>query len=545
MRKVKTLFKAPFSAPDVVTKGISAPTDGLDAISPLADMDPKRAPILTNWVPRPGWVELRAGFQPWTQFVTSLPVETLMAYRAPTGEKLHAASGGKIFDVSTRGGASVLASGFLSSRWQYTNFQVPGGSHYIILGNGVDDAQIYNGSSYSNWSISGLPGGITTADIVNIYATKQRLWLVLVNSSVVAYMPTDAITGPIAGTQDLGDTWTKGGSLIAVVDWTIDGGEGPSSYVAFISSEGEVTLYQGTDPTNANAWSLVGTFALSPPIGYRCATRIGSDVGLITYAGLIPLSQALPYDPSADRSASLTSRIQNAMNQAVQSSSQNFGWQFITYPAQTLGLLNVPATENASQFQFAMNMLTGAWCQFQGWNANCFELYNQQLLFGDNAGNINLAYVGQTDWTSGLSATMQCAFNWFDDPGRLKRMTMLQPLMTTDGTATPSLSVDVDFATSAPSAPVTTSVSGGVWDSSLWDQDLWSSGITQFTSFLSVEAIGKALAVSMQVSLGASSSVSVFDVAEFDEATFDDYGPSQSVLQLNAWNAIMELGGFI
>ena len=44
MRKSKTVAKVSFLSPDVETKIIPSPTDGWDAISPLAEMDPKRAP---------------------------------------------------------------------------------------------------------------------------------------------------------------------------------------------------------------------------------------------------------------------------------------------------------------------------------------------------------------------------------------------------------------------------------------------------------------------------------------------------------------------
>src|SRR5882762_8651784 len=78
MRKTKTIEKVPFLAPDVVTKIIPAPTDGWDAISPLAEMDPKRAVILDNWVPRPGYVELRGGYAPYSSTLGTSEVETLM-----------------------------------------------------------------------------------------------------------------------------------------------------------------------------------------------------------------------------------------------------------------------------------------------------------------------------------------------------------------------------------------------------------------------------------------------------------------------------------
>src|SRR5215475_13037515 len=101
MRKTKSLAKAPFPLPDVATHVVPAPTEGWDAISPLAVMDPKRAPILVNWVPRTGWLELREGYEYWNFLHTDAAVETLMVWRGPSSEKMFAASDSHIFDVST------------------------------------------------------------------------------------------------------------------------------------------------------------------------------------------------------------------------------------------------------------------------------------------------------------------------------------------------------------------------------------------------------------------------------------------------------------
>ena len=127
--------KVPYLAPDVLTKVIPAPVEGWDAISPLAEMDPKRAPILQNWVPRPGYVELRAGFVPFSGG-GSTPVETLMVYRPAAGhQKMFAASSNTIYDVSAAGPSTSVFSGQANARWQYTNFASGGGVHVIQAAN--------------------------------------------------------------------------------------------------------------------------------------------------------------------------------------------------------------------------------------------------------------------------------------------------------------------------------------------------------------------------------------------------------------------------
>jgi hypothetical protein len=348
MRKAATSQKLTMPAPDVQTKIVPVPTDGWDAISPLANMDPKRAPILNNWIPRPGWVELRNGYFPWVLLNNlTFPVETLMVYRAQGNEKMFAASSGTIYDVSTTAVATSQVTGLNSARWQYVNFTPALGTTVIQCVNGVDTLRQYNGTSWSVPAITGLPNSLTTSAITNIHAQKRRLWYVLGNgsgggSTVAAFMPTDAITGAIAGTIDLGANWNKGGFLISITDWTIDGGNGPQDYMCFVSNRGQVSIFSGTDPTSSTTFTLVGTFDLSPPISLRCCTKIGSDVAVITQQGVIPLSQSLPFDPSAERSVSITARIQNAMANAAIVGINLFGWQLISFAPQQLAILNVP-----------------------------------------------------------------------------------------------------------------------------------------------------------------------------------------------------------
>lgn len=553
MRKVKNLAKSSFPAPDVVTKVVPAPTEGWDAISPLASMDPKRAPILTNWVPRPGWVELRSGYSPWSWIGSDTPVETLMVRRASGGERMFAAAGSGIFECTNLGQYNQVVSGLSSARWQYVNFTPALGTTVIQLCNGSDTLRQFDGTTWTAPAITGLPGGRNTTDIRNIYAQKRRLWYILGNgsgggSTVAAFMPADAITGAIAGTLDTGALWTKGGVMVAMSDWTVDGGNGPQDYAVFISSRGQASIYSGTDPTSANTWSLVGTFDIAPPISNRCMTKVGSDVGIITQQGVLPLSQALPFDPSTDRSVSITARIQNAMAEAAMQAVNNFGWQLISYPAQQLAVLNVPLVENQQQVQYVMNALTGAWCEFSGWNANCFEIYNNALYFGDNDGVVNLAYDGGLDGSAAIQADMQCAYNYFDDPGRTKRVTMVQPLLTAGGSITPTISVDEDFIVSSATAPLTILVGGAVWDTAIWDVAVWPNATVQVTNWLSVQAIGHALAVHMSVNVVTQSTVALgeWDLGMFDTAQFDQGASNIApVLQVNAFNAIMELGGFI
>lgn len=538
---------------DVAIKIIPAPIGGWDAISPLAAMEPKYAASIVNWVPRTGWLELRGGYNAWVQAITASPVNSLMVYRPNTGtQKLFAVSGTEIWDTSIYGTPALEVSGLSGDKFQYTNFTPSLGSNYLMCVNGVNTGiRTYDGT---NWAVQVITG-TSLNTFININIFKRRVWVIEPNSTIAYFLGTDAITGA-ATAQDLGPFMSKGGYLLAMGTWTVDGGNGPDDMGVFVTSQGQVIIYKGTDPSNANAWSLVGVFDLPTPIGRRCLRRIGSDLMLITIQGVIPLSQALPFDPAATRSVAVTNRIQNAMMLSAQNYVSNFGWELISFPQQGLVLLNIPQSEGATQIQYVMNALTGAWTTFNGWNANCFETFNDSLFFGDNTGNVNLAYAGGLDLVNPIRADVKCAFNYLDEPGRLKNTGMIRPLLVADGTLTPTIQIDVDFADSSPSAPVTVlTPTGALWDSSLWDAAVWSTGAAPVINWLSCTALGTALAVRMVVNLAGGGSAqaqaqdSVFDVGVFDTVVFDGNGATVRsgtgipVLQVNVFELSVEYGG--
>lgn len=545
--------KQPYFGHDVESKYIPAPTGGWDAISPLSAMEPKYAVTLDNIVPRPGWVEFRGGYNAWVQGLGS-PVETIMVYRpAGSEQRMFVASGTTIWETTEYGEALSAVTGLTSARWQYINFTPAGNVNYIYAVNGSDRPLLFNGSVWSNPTIT----GVTDSTLININIHKRRVWFVQANTTKAWYLPTDAIQGA-ALEFDLGALMSKGGTLLAMGTWTVDGGNGPDDLAVFITTRGQAIIYKGTDPSNANAWALVGVFNLAPALSNRCFGQMGSDLLIATLEGLLPASKALPFDPSGVRSVALTNRIQNAMLNAAQIGQNLFGWQIITFPKQSLLILNIPIQENVNQMQFVMNSITGAWCRFTGWNANCFEIFNDSLYFGGNDGEVNLAYAGSLDLVSPIQSVLKCAFNAFEDPGRTKYMSMIRPMMVADGTLFPGLGVDVDFGDNAIVSPVIAlNPIGGIWDSGVWDSSLWGAGAITVINWLTAGALGTFLAIKMSINLGGTSSGSsvvtgsVFDTGVFDEMVFDGNGQIISsgtgipTLQINAFEAIMEFGGAI
>lgn len=462
---------------------LAAPVGGWNARDAVAIMPPLDAVTMDNVWPTTSDVMLRKGFTEWATGLGGA-VETILAYQSTTTQKLFGVASGNIFDVTSAGavGAAVV-SGLTNSRFQYVNVSNAGGS-YLIAVNGQDAPRLYNGSVWATTAITGF----TQANAIQINLFKNRVWLIEKDTLKAWYLAVDAIAGA-ATALNFQSIATKGGYLMAMATWTIDAGEGVDDYAAFVTSEGEIIVYQGTDPTSASTWALKGVWQVGAPIGRRCFIKFGGDLLLICFDGVQPMSKLLQSSRVSPRTA-ITDKIQGAMSAAVSLHNANFGWQLDFCPNDSRIMLNVPAGTGV-QVQFAMNTITGAWCRFTGLDANCWEQFNNYSYFGA-AGTVNLFWNGYSDNGEIITGDVLQAFNTFGDPGVTKRWTMAQLFFSASGSPAISASVNVDYDVTAGAGIVSFSpVSFGIWDLALWDQGIWGGGLVTYKPYVGLTGVGK------------------------------------------------------
>ena len=485
------------------TKAVQIPAavGGWNTINPLAAMPPNKAGLMQNWIPRPGYIELRGGYVPWcTGLNSNNPVESLMVYRPAGGsEKLFAATTTKIYDVSTQTSPVLSLSGLsLPARWQYVNFTPAGGTTTLVACNGANAVLNYDGSSWTGPTIN----NVTSANLISVCSYQRRLFFTEKNTTKVWYLGTDAISGD-ATALDVGPFLSLGSYVVGCETWTIDGGDSPREMLVIASNKGQLVIYMGTDPTNSATFSLVGVFDVARPLGRRPFIKLGTELCIITLEGLVPISKALPYSTGGQRAVALTLDIQPTMLSAAQNGLNMFGWEVVSFPLEALVIMNVPVLENQQQTQYVMTNIGLNWCQFTGWNANCFAVYNDSLYFGDNTGGVQLGYAGLLDNLTPIVADCQGAFNFFESPGSQKYMGLLKPYMVSDGVITPTLGVDVDFGSNSPTAPIINPTSaGGTWGVSLWGVGLWGGTTVAFDKWQGVNALGTSMAVRLKVNYG-------------------------------------------
>ncbi len=440
---------------------VPSPTGGINARDAYTDMDPKDAVGLTNVFPEANYVAVRKGFAP-ISTLTGNAFNTLLVWNGLTGvDKLFGAAGSAIYDVST-GTASSVVTGLANSMWQWTNIETPGGI-FLVACNGADAVRNYDGTTWTTPTITGTD----STKFINVCQFKERLWFAPVNSLTLYYLDIQSIAG-VASAFPLGSVFRRGGNIVAMGSFSNDAGEGPDDYFSIITSNGEIAVYQGTDPNSATTWSLVGLFDIGKPIGRRSTIRWDGDLSIITQDGVYSMKAALQYDRSAGQKATITSKIQTLFSQYTSVYSGNFGWQLCVYPKSRYMIVNVPQITGMTQIQAVMNTITGSWATFNNMNANCWAVANDKLYFGGNSiAGVSTVYqaddgyldnaANQIDWEAQTS--------WQAWGGQMNKLfTATRPVMLTGGGTSFAIGVDVDFVVKPPIGALSTTVTTGmVW----------------------------------------------------------------------------------
>lgn len=405
-------------------------------------------------------------------------------------------TGYKVGDVLSASNASLGGSG---SGFSITTTQVGGWSVTTISGTNT---------------LTGV--ALNPINLITVTIFKQRVWYIENNTMNCWYTGISAFQGALT-LLPLGQIFKMGGFLMQMATWTIDNVSGINDYAAFITSEGEVAVYQGFDPSTTATWSLVGVFRIGRPIGRRCICRLASDVLVICTDGLAPLSKALLTDRSQP-DALVTNKIINAINADAAQYGNNFGWQCIEHPLGNKLILNVPegASSTANNFtfgvsafgiasfgagivnvahQWVMNTVStsNAWCRFRNWNASCWEVQQDSLYYGD-FGVVVLADVGTND--SGLAITWDAkpAFSYFDSMQE-KRFLMVRPIFRASAPINvPPITLNIDFEDVSNPSPLLNIGLSAPWNTSPWNTTPWGGQTPNFQvkNWLGVTGIGYA-----------------------------------------------------
>jgi len=478
-------FKTPRRAAAAQTAQVGvipAPTGGLNYRDPIAAMTPADALVLTNFIPRQQGCELRKGYQVYADSVSlpGDPVESVFSYKAPDNadDKVFIAVGGDIFDV-TDGGVPVLAvtgTGSTDDEWWTTQFSTAADTFLLAVSPGAGYWTYSTGSGWLQRSVTGLPTSVRTVAV-----WKRRVWFTCLEDQNVYYMDTvDAITGT-ATSFPMGSILRNGGYVSALINWTMDAGLSIDDYLVAIGTEGDVAVWEGTDPTSATTFQIKGVWYVGPvPRHGVYFTPFGGDVMVVSELGLVPMSRLITGQYSQDQQIGPASKIQSVFAPLVRRLIDEKYFDVFVVPSSEVLVIKLPA-DGGTYRQFAMNVTTGAWCQFVGMPMRSVAVINGELFFGTEDGFTCKGLFGDRDGVDTVGAggnyvegDMQTSFQNFGTPAQLKKFGMVRPVFIATAAPSVKLQINTQFNLSpVGGSPYFNGTDNGIWDASVWNAASW------------------------------------------------------------------------
>lgn len=511
-------------------KAFPAPVGGWVANRNLANPSEvgvkQGAAILDNFFPRASSVMLRRGK---VKFATvgdgSEDVVSLFSYSSGGNERLFAATATAIYDITAGDQETAAKSGFTGGDWSIVQFSTTGGD-FLIGVNGKDAGFLFDGSSFTDLGVT-FTTGVTSADMIHVWVYKSRLWFARKLSTDAWYGATDSIAGA-ATVFPLQGIFTHGGALLFGQNWSLEGGAegGLSEQCIFATDKGEVAVFQGVDPDQADTWSKVGVYRVGTPLGKRAFMRGGGDLAIATSVGLVPLSKAISLDITALSVATVSYNISDAWADAVTQRGLD-GWQCELWPEQKMAVVSPPNPVGlGAPVLFIANTETGAWARYTNWAALCMDVFQGALYFGSPGGAVFLANASGSDDGEVFSGAVLPLFEDLGSPASMKIGKVGRAVVRGSLATIGQIDWRTDFDMTLPSAPnaIFIGASSSAWGTGVWGESRWneavSTSITQ--DWQSIAGLGYTCSLAYQVSSGSIQPLDVelirldalFEVAE-------------------------------
>lgn len=491
----------PFQAQGVT---IPAPVRGWVLSENLATPSPAGARLLDNWFCTQTGIRVRGGRV--KRATTSGAVTHVTAYRSGNG-RLIAATASSIFDITAPATPATIPSASLSGRtsgdYASANFSTAGGD-FLVMANGSDKLALFDGTSWAEIDAASSPAitGVSTTALSHVWAYGNRLWFVEEGSQNAWYLPVDSIGGA-AQSFSLAGTFRRGGTLLFGASWSLDSGNGMDDKCVFVSTNGEVAVYQGTNPTSAADWSVAGRFDMPRPLGKNGHIQAGGDLLVATVAGLIPVSATINTDIAAIEQKAAS--IQIAPYWQSQATSILGGWQMAK--GRRSGVMYVTQPSLYTSTALAVNLLTGGWSRVTGWDMRCAVEYGDEVYFGSADGCVYLADASGADEGVIYTASYIGQFEQLGAQGVSKTVLQARAMFQAGSPASPLLGALADYDETLPTPPSSPATwASDVWDVGLWDVAQWDavSTLTNQASWVSIGVTGNAIAPVLQLSYGTT-----------------------------------------
>lgn len=485
-----------------------APTKGWVLNENLSLVTPGSARILDNWVCTTTGIRARGGSTKHATLSSTGGVTAFMSYKSGGAEKFFGATDDSIFEITSVADPGVIptadVTGQTSGDYSSTQFGTVSGEYLYVL-NGADDLQLYDGTSWAaiNGASSPAITGVATSDLSFAWSFASRLFFVEKNTMTAWYLPVDSISGA-ASSFSLAGIFKKGGSLLFGATWSLDAGDGMDDKCVFVSTEGEVAIYEGTNPASASDWRKAGVFHISRPLGRNATIHAGGDLLVATELGVIPLSEAINKDAAALSLGAVSKPIEPHWRKMVnERTGQN--WECLKWSENNMMVVSLPDIGPSEGSCLVVNLHTGAWSRFTGWDTQCLGQYGKTGFFGTSDGLVMSMETGGTDDGANYTCRLLGQHEGLSAPGYQKTAHQIRATFSVGTPINPKVSALTDHSETlspAPNSPA--NFTADTWDVGLWDAAIWDAGVLveQSSSWRSVGRTGYTIAPEVQLTFG-------------------------------------------
>ncbi len=492
-------------------KTFPAPRRGWVLSENYAIQSPETALTLDNWFPTTTGIRVRGGRAKSATLAGAIPVRSMWEYIGASGRKRFAADLDKVYDITTPSTPTTPISATVTGRTSgyYSTVQMTTvGGIYQYCFNGTNSPLLYDGTSFTPITGVSTPAitGVTTSLLSQGWVYSNRIFMVQGGTQTAWFLPVDSVGGA-AQDISLAGVFQDGGALLFGATWSLDAGDGVNQKCVFVSTTGEVAIYQGTDPSDPTKWSIQGVYNISRPLGMKAIMQAGGDLLIATEEGVIALSEAVSKD-SAALSLSAVSRAIEPEWRKEAKDRISLPFEILKWSANSMMVVSLPPVTGLDDICFVCNIQTGAWARFTNWQTRCMSLFNGRGYFGANDGCIYEMEAGGSDDGTPYTAAYSGAFDHLDAPGVTKTITMARTIFKAATPIIAKVSGSTDYAETLPSAPSSpANFLTSEWDSGLWDSALWDTSnikASYKTGWVGIGETGFSFAPQVQVTYGVT-----------------------------------------
>lgn len=486
------------------------PVRGIVLNEPLSNAKPGGARVLENWVATATGARTRGGCLKAATIGTA-PVRRLWTFKSGNANELFASDDENIFNITSVADDSTPPAPAVEnqSNGYYSTAQFgTAGGNYLYAVNGADDAQLYDGATWKPINTLTTPAitGVGSSSLVFVWSFANRLFFVEKDSMNAWYLPVDSIGGA-AQQFSLAGLFQEGGSLLYGGKWSMDSGDGLDDKCVFVSTEGEVAVFQGTNPSSAAEWQKVGVYKVTAPMGPNATMQAGGDLLMGVEDGIVPISQAVNKDAAALSLSAVSRNIEPEWKRQVPI-RRSVPWEIMKWPSNNMMVVALPsADESIPTLAFVANLETGAWSFFTGWDIQCMAHYSGVGYFGTRNGTVHQMEVTGSDDGMPFTCTYVALPDQMRTPGQYKTIESARATFSANIPFKPKISASMDFRIRLPTAPSSAADSSNdLWDQGLWDVALWDAGSVQeiSTRWVSIGRSGFAVSPQVQITSGTS-----------------------------------------